>query len=87
MRSDGEFSIEVAIAFVYSHRRKQKMDVGESEVSSDTDQHFEELHGLGVLAKRAAYSDRMAWIMSLLSEIVYKKFDDETDTYLKSLAE
>jgi hypothetical protein len=42
---------------------------------------------MSVPAKRAAYSDRMAWMMALLAEIVYERFDEESDDLLMSMAE
>src|SRR6185436_867064 len=36
---------------------------------------------------RAAYSDRMAWIMASLAQLVYEKFEDGGDTYDYLVAE
>ena len=56
-------------------------------MSHQTDSHFTKLAELTVPAKRAAYSDRMAWMMALLSAIVYERFDEESDDVLMKLAE
>ncbi len=56
-------------------------------MSSETDKHFKKLAEMSVPAKRAAYSDRMAWMMALLAEIVYERFDEESDDVLMSMAE
>lgn len=45
----------------------------------DTEQNFSELKELKVPVKRAAYSDRTAWIMAVLSELVYTEFDEDSD--------
>ena len=55
-------------------------------MSSGTDKHFKKLAEMSVPAKRAAYSDRMAWMMALLAEIVYEQFDEESDDVLMSMA-
>lgn len=52
----------------------------------DSDRHFEELAALRVPAKRAAYSDRMAWTMALLAELAYERFDEESDDILMKIA-
>lgn len=36
--------------------------------------------------KRAAYSDRTAWLMAVLSELAYTRFDQDDDTSILSLA-
>ncbi len=56
-------------------------------MSSETGKHFRKLAEMSVPAKRAAYSDRMAWMMALLAEIVYMRFDEESDDVLMSMAE
>ncbi len=56
-------------------------------MSHQTDSHFTKLAELSVPAKRAAYSDRMAWMIALLSAIVYERFDEESDDVLMKLAE
>ena len=37
-------------------------------------------------AKRAAYSDRTAWLMAILSELAYSRFDEENRSALLALA-
>lgn len=39
-----------------------------------------------VPVKRAAYSDRTAWLMAVLSELAYTRFDQEDDSSILSLA-
>jgi hypothetical protein len=56
-------------------------------MSTETDAHFDELIRLPVPVKRAAYSDRTAWTMSLLSELAYMPFDEESDDRLLAIAE
>ena len=36
--------------------------------------------------KRAAYSDRTAWLMAIMAELAYKRFDQEDDGSIRSLA-
>lgn len=55
-------------------------------MSADTDSHFKHLQSLSVPAKRAAYSDRVAWMMALLSSIVYQRFDEEADDIIMTAA-
>lgn len=55
-------------------------------MTSETNNHFKRLDSLTVPAKRAAYSDRMAWMMSLLASIVYKQFNEEYDDSIKKMA-
>ena len=52
----------------------------------ETENHFRELQALQIPAKRAAYSDRTAWIMAVLSELAYVPFDEEDGTQLTALA-
>jgi hypothetical protein len=52
----------------------------------ETDKDFEQLAGMAVPVKRAAYSDRTAWIMALLAEIAYTPLDEESDDLLLTLA-
>ena len=54
-------------------------------MSEDTDQQFVELAAMKVPAKRAAYSDRTAWIMALLAELAYEHFDEESDDILTKI--
>ena len=42
---------------------------------------------MGVPVKRAAYSDRTAWIMAILAELAYTPFDEESEHTILSLAE
>ena len=39
-----------------------------------------------VPVKRAAYSDRAAWLMAVLSELAYTPFDQDDDSSILSLA-
>lgn len=55
-------------------------------MSLDTDRDFERLESLAVPVKRAAYSDRTAWIMALLAEIAYTPLDEESDQALIEMA-
>lgn len=55
-------------------------------MSAETDRDFQRLAELSVPAKRAAYSDRMAWTMALLSGIAYELFDEESDDILMAMA-
>ena len=48
--------------------------------------HFKELQALRIPAKRAAYSDRTAWTMAVLSELAYVPFDGEDKAQLTALA-
>lgn len=57
------------------------------QMSNETDNHFKDLNSLAVPAKRAAYSDRMAWMMALLSSIVYQQFDKEADDCIMKVAQ
>ena len=55
-------------------------------MSEKINQYFQELSDLRVPTKRAAYSDRTAWLMSILSEIAYTQFDEETDDEILEIA-
>lgn len=55
----------------------QDLDIGED---------FKKLAQLNVPVKRAAYSDRTAWLMAILAELAYVPFDEEADHTLLSLA-
>lgn len=55
-------------------------------MSAATDNDFRRLAELSVPAKRAAYSDRMAWTMALLASIAYEPFDEESDDILMAMA-
>lgn len=37
--------------------------------------------------KRAAYSDRTAWLMAIMSELAYLKFDEESKCYITNVVE
>ena len=52
----------------------------------DTRSDFEELATMSVPVKRAAYSDRTAWIMAILAELAYTPFDEESEQTILSLA-
>ena len=52
----------------------------------DTEGDFRELALMSVPVKRAAYSDRTAWIMSILAELAYTPFDEESEQVILSLA-
>jgi triacylglycerol lipase len=52
----------------------------------ETDRDFDKLRELAVPVKRAAYSDRTAWIMAVLAEIAYTPLDEESDHELINLA-
>ena len=54
---------------------------------TDTDRPFEKLAKMRVPTKRATYSDRMAWMMALLADIVYERSEEESDDALVSMAE
>ncbi len=47
---------------------------------------FEQLGEMKPPMGRAAYSDRTAWLMAILSEIAYRRFEEENTNYLKELA-
>lgn len=48
-------------------------------MTEDVSNQFSELIKMRIPAKRAAYSDRTAWMMSILSEIAYERFDEESN--------
>ncbi len=52
----------------------------------DTDRDFKALAGMNVPVKRAAYSDRTAWIMAILAELAYTPFDEESNQQILDLA-
>ena len=52
----------------------------------DTKSDFKELATMSVPVKRAAYSDRTAWIMAILAELAYTPFDEESEQTILSLA-
>lgn len=47
---------------------------------------FNTFGGLEVPVKRAAYSDRTAWMMAILAELAYVRFDQDGDNDLYSIA-
>lgn len=65
----------------------RNIDFNILKMSNETDNHFKNLNLLAVPAKRAAYSDRMAWMMALLSSIVYQRFDEEADDFIMKAAQ
>lgn len=52
------------------------------EISED----FKQLQVIPIPVKRAAFSDRTAWIMAILAELVYEEFDEEKDQFIPNLA-
>ena len=52
----------------------------------DTESDFKDLAKMSVPVKRAAYSDRTAWTMAILSELVYVPFDEESKQPILALA-
>ena len=54
-------------------------------MNQDTDKQFRELSDLKIPAKRAAYSDRTAWMMALLAELAYLRFSEESDDIFAEL--
>ena len=52
----------------------------------DANRDFKELAEMSVPVKRAAYSDRTAWIMAILAELAYIPFDEESEQTILSLA-
>ncbi len=50
----------------------------------DTKSDFKDLATMGVPVKRAAYSDRTAWIMAILAELAYIPFDEESEQTILS---
>lgn len=55
-------------------------------MSDDIPQDFEQLTKMKVPVKRAAYSDRTAWVMAILAELAYYPFDVESDERILQLA-
>ncbi len=47
---------------------------------------FAGFEGVKIPVKRAAYSDRTAWIMAAMAELAYKKFEQEEEQNIISLA-
>ena len=52
----------------------------------DIKRDFDRFSGLTPPVKRAAYSDRTAWLMAILAELAYTRFDQEDDSSLLSMA-
>ena len=52
----------------------------------DSDRDFKALAAMKVPVKRAAYSDRTAWIMAILAELAYTPFDEESNQQILELA-
>lgn len=48
---------------------------------------FTRIGGLKPPVKRAAYSDRTAWLMAILAEIAYLRLDEDADNSILALAE
>ena len=57
-----------------------------TDVDADIVRDFEELGEMKPPVKRAAYSDRTAWLMALLSQIAYTRLEEETESYILGLA-
>ncbi len=55
-------------------------------MSLDTDRDFQLLEQLKIPVKRAAYSDRTAWIMAILADLAYVELDEESDSRILELA-
>lgn len=55
-------------------------------LSDDLTNDFSRFIKLPAPVKRAAYSDRTAWLMAIMSELAYTKFDEEDDATLATLA-
>ena len=54
--------------------------------TQELERNLEELKTIPVPVKRAAFSDRTAWILAILAELVYLEFDEENDAYFLDLA-
>lgn len=52
----------------------------------DIKQDFEQLKEMQIPVKRAAFSDRTAWIMAILAELSYAEFDEEKEQFFPRLA-
>lgn len=55
--------------------------------SPDLKTDFERVSTCKPPVRRAAYSDRTAWLMAILAELAYTRFDEEDDSALINLAE
>ena len=55
--------------------------------SPDLKTDFERISTCKPPVRRAAYSDRTAWLMAVLAELAYTRFDEEDDSALINLAE
>ena len=55
--------------------------------SPDLETDFERIATCKPPVRRAAYSDRTAWLMAVLAELAYTRFDEEDDAALVNLAE
>lgn len=55
-------------------------------MKNDVQGDFEKITNMSVPVKRAAYSDRTAWIMAILAELAYTPFDEESEQTILSLA-
>jgi triacylglycerol lipase len=49
-------------------------------------QDFERITEMPIPVKRAAFSDRTAWMMAILAELAYEEFDEEKSLFLPKLA-
>lgn len=55
--------------------------------SPDLKRDFEKISKCRPPLRRAAYSDRTAWLMSILAELAYTRFDEEDESVLIDLAQ
>ena len=56
-------------------------------MTTGTDRDFGDLARMRIPVKRAAYSGRTAWIMAILAELAYTRFDEEDEQRILELAE
>ena len=56
-------------------------------MKNDAARDLQRLQNLAPPLKRAAYSDRTAWLMAVLSELAYTRFDQDDDNAVLSLAQ
>lgn len=47
---------------------------------------FQAFSGLAIPIKRAAYSDRTAWLMAIMAQLAYTPFDEDSDNAVLSMA-
>lgn len=56
-------------------------------MTTSSDKDFDLIGQMSLPVKRAAYSDRTAWIMAILSELAYEPLEEESDAWILKLAE